>query len=306
MSTNDRFGVASFKAGVLPSAGWQVPEGLRVDGDSLAWDPVGSVIARPRLVEPAPSVLADFVGLATVPAAARGAAVLEFARAWGVLSRCTYHPDGRHPLATEFVGSEARAWLPSGGDASEPLAIWVIVAERYRALLALASNLRAGGVGSSTDWAAALAQAFATIDEIDEREVTALKAMGTEPPSLAETSEGRRRWLAAGLSAFLRTEHVYPLMGVDRGKFVAGYGVGGLSGALALSAYLVVLGGKKGSCADCGAPVAARVLPPLCDKHRRSARERDRRARRRYEMSADQRRAFNRSEADRKARERAR
>lgn len=258
----------------LPSATWAVPASIQTDGTDLIYRE-WTEQRRPRRRRAGPRMLEDFLGLAHMPAEA----VVRYARQWGVLGLCRHGMPACHnhegkvedwcsPVGWEFGKTRAE-------QAREPLSYWTFYADKFRTLLKVTANARAGtDVGDTADWI----------------------VLHSPEPSWSLPPEAVTVPTLDGAPLFLGSEfHFYASLGDCRPVLTwhAGaeprveLGGFGLFGALAWQILLAATGspglafceecrapfrrdGRRKYCEDCGRPAALRAG---------AARQRKRRAR---------------------------
>lgn len=136
------------------AATWvRVPASVEIDEGMLVWRMYDGE-RKPRWRDPDKGLIWKFVDLADQNVSEDKIAA--FARSWGLLSVCEHGEPNFHPRYEESESSGTLVFchgpempLLSG---QEPVAAWRKIAERLGAVLLLAGDVAAGGLGDPEDW----------------------------------------------------------------------------------------------------------------------------------------------------------
>jgi hypothetical protein len=123
-----------------------VPTSIQLQADELVWNPIKTKIVV-KDVDKDEDLTLNFARLISV----ESASILDFARKWGVLGLCEHGLPFTHNQPSIIPTSmDATIWCQPTG--KEPIEDWRKFARIVKSMLALASHINRGDVGSKEDW----------------------------------------------------------------------------------------------------------------------------------------------------------
>lgn len=238
----------------LQAQTWPVPEHVEVRDGRL----VGDWRAGVREQGADENVLRRFLGLAD----ASDAAVLDYARRWGILMLCghdlpTYHDATHDAMRGRVLDGQPGRWCvePAGPTFSESIEVWRDYAARAAALVSLALVLR-GAVeldASQTreTWFTMVFGKMAFEDGrlASEREQTTAQAPAEGAALGYSVADVLDRWMRLG-----RVRLAAEWTGDRLGTRLGGGRIPGLFGAIAGGLFLAATGSSLALCHSCGRP----------------------------------------------------